>query len=504
MKVVLAIAPWCHAETYPPSQGRSTKLSGPFGQIGGATPPLSLLYLSSALKKAGHQTAMADGFFLRNEQEFIDFIATEAPQLVGFWCSQFSWGRTKRMATKLKQRIPGLRIIVGGQFTTATGGKHLQEPDSQGLDFGLVSGDGEAAIVELVEALNGKRDFAAVGGLVWRKDGQVIFNGKRAFLESLDHIPFPDYDILDIGKYSPAIGSFKCLPSVNMMSVRGCAAKCAFCHSAKSLRSRRMDNVIEEIQWLQRRFGVRHLLFFDENFTYERERVVEFCSKLKEHNIRIRWTCNSRVDTIDLDLVRLMKSAGCWRLQFGAESGVQKQLDTIQKEASPEDNRRGILTAKRGGVDVFASFMFGIPGETYEEGLETIRFACSLPIDYANFLAFSVLAGSAFWENVEQYGRLIGLPAFHKISFVPHSMTHEQLADLLVRAPKTYYMRPRYLVRRFLQQRSWTDIRRNLRGFSAFSRMDARKDYLEVQDAPLEVDPPVLPYRDPPAAAQHV
>ncbi len=481
MRVALAIAPWSHAETYPPSLGRSSVLSGKFGMLGGATPPLSLLYISACLKRAGHQTTFVDGFFVKGqawEEQLLGF----APDLVAMWCTQFSWERTKRAAARLKEVGPaGLRVVLGGTFVNAHGAEGLREPDSAGVDF-LLRGDGELGMVELCAALQGPAApadaLSRILGLAWRPaPGEVQDNPPRPFNQDLDSVPFPDYSLLDVSRYSPAIGSFKCLPSVNMMTVRGCAGECAFCHAAKSLRERSLDNVIEEIKWLQADHGVRHLLFFDETFTYFRERVMAFCARLKQEGIRVRWTCNSRVDTIDPEMLRVMKEAGCWRLQFGAESGVQKQLDTIQKGVTPAQIRAGVEMTKAAGLDAFASFMFGIPGETYAEGLQTIRFAMSLPLDYCNFLNFIPLRGTYFEKDLATHGRLVGPTAFHLLSFVPHSMTHAQLADLMVRGPRSYYFRPSYLARRFFAQRSLTDVKRNLRGFFAFIRQDAGKDF---------------------------
>jgi len=458
-------------------------LSGKFGMLGGATPPLSLLYISAHLKEQGqHQTCFVDGFFVK-DQAWLDAVLGFKPDLIGLWCSQFSWERTKAAARALKERISGgdsVKVVVGGTFVSARRGVGLEEAGADGVDF-LVRGEGEDAMVELAQALAGERPLASIKGLAWRDaDGGVVVNEARPWREDLDSLPFPDYGLLDLSDYAPAIGSYKCLPSVNMMTVRGCAGDCAFCHAANSLRERSLDNVIEEIRWLQENHGVRHLLFFDETFTYFRQRVLEFCSRLEEERIQVSWTCNSRVDTVDPELVDVMRRAGCWRLQFGAESGVQKQLDTLGKGVTPDDIRRAVEITKAGGLDVFASFILGIPGETYEEGLQTIRFAKSLPLDYCNFLNFMPLAGTPFWEDLEQHGTLSGPTAFHLMSFVPHSMTREQLADLMARGPREYYFRPGYLVRRFLAQRSLEDVKRNVRGFFAFIRSDARKDYLDV------------------------
>lgn len=478
MRVAFAIAPWSHLETYPPSQGKRSVLSGKFGMLGGATPPMSLLYISSYIKARGsHETCFVDGFFVKGEQWVEELLSFE-PDLIGLWSTQFSWERTKGAARKLKERgKPGLKVMVGGTFINASGEILLEDPEADGIDY-LVVGEGEDAVLELCQALGGGRGLDTIKGLVWRRGSEVTASETRPWRQDLDGLPFPDYDLLNLGDYTPAIGSYNCLPSVNLMTVRGCAGDCAFCHAANSLRERSLDNVLEEIKWLQGRYGVRHLLLFDETFTFYRERVIEFCRRLEEERIKISWTCNSRVDTVDPELIKIMKRAGCWRLQFGAESGVQKQLDTLCKQVTPEDNRRAAVMTKQGGLDVFASFMLGIPGETYEEGLETIKFAKSLPLDYCNFLNFMPLAGTPFYKDLDRYGTLSGPPAFHLMSFVPHSMTREQLADLMVRGPKEYYFRPSYLIKRFLAQRSLEDVKRNMRGFFAFIGGDPKKDYL--------------------------
>lgn len=466
MKVALAIAPWSHAETYPPSQGRSNRVSGRFGLLGGATPPLSLLYVASSLRAHGHEVWFVDGFFDKDEAFFAGVLDRD-PALVGLWATQFSWERTCALAQALKRRAPKLRIMVGGVHATALGGALLRDPAAEGIDW-LVRRDGEDAAVEIGELMAGARSPASIPGLVWRDGDVVVENADRPYRDDLDALPFPAYDLLDLRRYAPAIGSYKCLPSVNMMTVRGCPGTCAFCHAANSLRARSVENVIEEIQWLQGRYGVRHLLFFDETFTYDRERVIEICRRMGEAGIRLAWTCNSRVDTMDPALLTTMREAGCWRVQLGGESGVQKNLDTIGKGVTVEQNRRAVEMVRAAGLEVFISFMFGIPGETYEEGLETIRFATSLPATYINFLNCIPLAGSALYADAERLGRWVGPPAFHRLAFVPHSMTHAQLADLLVRGPRSFYMRPSYILGRALRMRSRDDLQRNLRGFFAF------------------------------------
>ena len=472
---MLAIAPWSHADAYPPSKGKGAIGSGIFGALGGATPPLGLLYLSASLKNAGHKTRIVDGFFTRGE-DFDKTILSFEPDLVGFWCTQWSWPRTNDTIQRLGSRLPDARFVIGGAFLSADWHAEMSSARCAALDY-VIQGDAEETIVELCEVVRGRRAPGTVRGLVWRRDENTVVNPRRSLPEHLNHIPFPDYGAIDIRRYKPAIGSYKCVPSVNMMTERGCGSSCSFCHSANSLRKRSVDNVIAEIEWLRGRFGVRHLLFFTETFTADREFVLEHCAKLSERNIRIAWTCNSRVDTIDEELLEIMRDAGCWRLQFGAESGVQKQLDTIHKGVSLEQIRRGIEMTRRAGIESFVSFMFGIPGESYDDGLETIRFAKTLPIDYANFLNFTPLSGTHFWKHLHRHGRLVGPPAFHLLSFVPHSMTYDELADLMVRSFKEYYFRPRYLAQRALRQRSIEDVKRNLRGLIAFLRMNAKTDF---------------------------
>ena len=473
MNVLFAIAPWSHEETLPKTMAARSFLNKKFSMTNSLNYPCGILYMCSTLRQAGHSPSFVDGYY-HSEEQLLEKIAEHQAELVGVSCIQFGWEHSKRLMAKVRQRFPDVKIVVGGYYINFWRQNALEDcPD---VDFAIV-GEGEFAICELCEAIEGKRAFEDVDGLVWRKDGQIIKNRRRKPIADLDTIPFPDYTQIRFEDYSPAIGSYKALPSAMIFGSRGCANHCTFCLSDKNVRYRTGKNVVDEIEWLQEEYGVRHIQFFDETFTLKRDRALDFLDQLLRRGIRIPWTANARADTLDMELLRAMKRAGCWRIHVGGESAVQKNLDILRKGITPEQVRQAVHMIRKAGMEAYASFIIGIPGETYEEALQTIKFACELPLDYANFHNLTPCEGSEIDRHLERYGRIVGPRAFHQITFVPYTMTVEQVAELLTLAYKKFYIRPRFLAKKFLAQRSLEDVRRNLRGFLAYFRLKATDHY---------------------------
>jgi len=475
MNVIFTIAPWSHKETLPKSMAARSFLNRKFAMTNSLNYPCGILYMCATLREAGHSPRLVDGYHYTDEQ-IIDEIARDKAKLVGLSCIQFGWPHSKRLMAKIRKRLPDVKIAVGGYYINYWREKALE--DCEDVDFAIV-GEGEFAICKLCEALEGRGRLEDVDGLAWRKNGQIVKNRPKPIAD-LDTIPFPDYSQIKFEDYSPAIGSYKALPSAMLFGSRGCANHCTFCLSDKNVRYRSAENVVDEIEWLQNEHGVRHVQFFDETFTLARDRALDFLGQLDKRDVRIPWTANARADTVDMELLRAMKKGGCWRIHVGGESAIQKNLDILRKGITPDQVRKSVGMIRKAGMEAYASFIIGIPGETYEEALETIRFACSLPLDYANFHNLTPCEGSEIDRHLDEHGRIVGPRAFHQITFVPHTMTVEEVGELLTLAHKKFYMRPKFLVKKFLAQRSLEDVRRNLRGFLAYSRLKAEDHYEAV------------------------
>ncbi len=467
MKVLLAIAPWSYETVHPGSMGKRGLLERIVGAVGGAAEPLGLLYLSSCLEGEGHAVELLDGALVSEDEILARAVALQ-PELIGLSAMMHNWPATQALARRLTQRLPGVPIVLGGPQATCWREETLTECEA--IDFAVV-GEGEDALVELCEALEGRGSLDDVRGLIRRQGEGFVANPPRPPRADLDAIPFPAYDKIDIRSYRPSVGFYNKLPSMNMMTSRGCPHRCSFCISEGRLQLRSVENVLEELSFMTRTHGIRHVTFYDEGLTFSRERTLALCEGIQRAGLDISWCANARVDRVDGELLRAMKAAGCWKILYGLESGVQKNLDAILKGTRVEQAEHALRLTRRAGIETFGTFLFGIPGETFAEGLRTIDFACSLPLDYAAFLNLVPYKGSAIYDDLHEHGVLTGKWSTNLISFVPHSMSREELVQLNVLAARRFYRRPRYLARRLLSLRSVEDVKRNLRGLVAFPRI---------------------------------
>jgi radical SAM superfamily enzyme YgiQ (UPF0313 family) len=182
---------------------------------------------------------------------------------------------------------------------------------------------------------------------------------------------------------------------------------------------------------------------------------------------------------VDRPLLRAFKDAGCWAILLGAESGVQKNLNTIKKGITLEQTRKAVRAAKDAGLKVFTPFIFGIPGETYEEGLRTIEFACELDPDVANFHCLTPFPGTELYDNIEKYGTMsddFTDFTYQGAAFVPHSMRRQDIARLRQIAFKRFYSRPRFILKRFFALRDISDVRAVFKGFRSLFWLWLSKD----------------------------
>jgi radical SAM superfamily enzyme YgiQ (UPF0313 family) len=316
-----------------------------------------------------------------------------------------------------------------------------------------------------------------VRGIAWRDGDRIVVNRDAELIYDLDALPFPARDLVDLNRYSPAIGHYHRLPCTTMIGQRGCRHKCIFCHTNSWMRHgeryRSAESVVDEMQELEDRYGVRDILFWDNNITESCEGINDRCEEILRRKLGVIWSGNTRSDTIDLETARLMKRAGCWKLLIGIESGTQKSLDILEKGETLEQLEQGVKICRQAGIRVFATFIFGAPGEVFDDGLATIEFAKKLNADYTKFFTLAAHPGTALHDKLDLYGTCLGHAASqsHQSSgFVPHTMTKEELDTLLHRANRSFYMRPSYLAYKFRTMRNLEDVRQNLRGFRAYSR----------------------------------
>ncbi|RME38775.1 MAG: radical SAM protein, partial [Thermoflexia bacterium] len=225
----------------------------------------------------------------------------------------------------------------------------------------------------------------------------------RPFIRHLDDLPLPRHDLLPLKKYrAPLVGG----PYAFVVTRRGCPGGCRFCIKhvfyGQSVRFRSPENILAELERLVE-LGVRHVHMYADLFTVSREQVMGLCEGILERGLRVRWTCNSRVDFVDPEMLRMMARAGCWMISWGIESGSEEVLRRVGKGIRLEQVEQALRWAKEAGIRNWGYFIIGLPGETEETIQQTIRLALRLPLDLALFHIAAPYPGSPlFFEVVEK------------------------------------------------------------------------------------------------------
>jgi radical SAM superfamily enzyme YgiQ (UPF0313 family) len=227
-----------------------------------------------------------------------------------------------------------------------------------------------------------------------------------------------------------------------------------------------VENVLEEIELCIKQ-GYREIKFIDDTLAADYDRAMRIAGEIKRRGLDFTWFASACVNQVDKPLLQAFKDAGCWAILFGAESGVQKDLNAIKKGITLDQIRRAVKAAKEAGITVYTPFLFGIPGQTFEDGLKTIEFACELNPDIANFHAITPFPGSELYDNLEKYGTMsddLTDFTYQGAAFVPYSMTRGEIAMLRQLAFRRFYSRPGYILGRIFKFRSMNDIMAALKG----------------------------------------
>ncbi|MDH4137305.1 MAG: radical SAM protein, partial [Anaerolineae bacterium] len=278
------------------------------------------------------------------------------------------------------------------------------------LDF-ILRGEPELTLRELIDILEeaeagGERsvDLSHVQGLAWRRDGQIVVNADRPFIPNLDDLPLPMHHLLPLDKYRiPMLKG----PYTFVVTSRGCPGGCCFCikHVSYqySVRVRSPENIMEEL-WLLKDLGIHNIHMYTDLFTVDRQQVIGLCNLILKEGLKIRWTCNSRVDFVDEEMLQLMGKSGCWMISWGIESGSEEVLKRAHKGISLEKAERALRWSKAAGIKNWGYFIIGLPGETEETIQQTINFSKKLPLDLALFHIAAPYPGTPFFSEVLENG----------------------------------------------------------------------------------------------------
>jgi radical SAM superfamily enzyme YgiQ (UPF0313 family) len=357
------------------------------------------------------------------------------------------------------------------------------------FDIGVL-GEGEITFLELMRKLRDadgmldRLDLASIDGIIYRDGEDLVVTKPREFIKDLSQLPLPARDLYPpLSAYHPTPASYRRLPLGHLLTSRGCPYQCNFCDRkifGTKYRKNSAEMVVAEIEELVKRYGAKEIKFYDDIFILDRARFFKIFELIRSKGLEFPWTCHSRVDNLDMELLREMKRMGCWQILFGLESGDQHNLDLLKKGFAIAKAREAVEMAKREGFSIRADFMVGFPGETKESLRKTVEFAKSLRIDVAHFNVFTPFPGTDLYQLALKEGKILHSDydsyRMHsakeaRLPYVPEDFTEEELKRMAVKAHKEFYLRPRYVLEQAMSIRSVTDLARYAGGLRAIVGM---------------------------------
>lgn len=419
-------------------EGRCTQESGVWAT---QWPPVSLATASAFLEADGHSLRVIDFPALGWDLARLKEVLSDENPYLALW-------NTGTPTLDSDLAVAGIVKQISPRTKTAVMGTHVSVYPEQALKSGsldvVIRGEPEKPIRELSRRDPG--EWGSIAGISFRHplSGRIIHNPDGGFL-SPEEIPAPAWHHLDIRPYRLPL---KGKTFLIVAPVRGCPYPCSFCtariYYGKQLRKRPVRNVVEEIRQDMASFLVRDFFFWADTFTADSHYVQGLCEEILAQGLSISWTCNSRVDTVDRDLLLLMKRAGLWMISFGLESGSQEILDRCGKKTKVEQSRQAISLAKGLGIRTSGHFILGLPGETEETMEETLRLALELPLDIAQFYAAAPFPGTTLYEEAVQEGwirRDNGFSQSHAFMELP-GLSAGRVDAFRKRAFRRFYLRP--------------------------------------------------------------
>lgn len=371
--------------------------------------PLGLGYIAQVLSKEGHSVAILDANAHRWSSEVIEQkIRDSRFDLVGISGLITEYKYIKWLVSVLKKHHPKKMILLGGGLATAVPKLILEKLD---VDI-IVVGEGEETVKELARVLINGGDLQKVKGIWYRENGSIHQTLPHELIQDLNCIPFPRWDLFPLDLYlkTPTLGfdADSSIKTMNLITSRGCPYRCVYCYHdmwGYKFRARSADNIIEEINFLQKQYGVRGISFTDDTFILNKKIVYELCDKLISQKVKVLWSCNGRVDLVNPDLLKRMRRAGCVAIAYGIESGSQKMLDAMRKQVTVEQAKKAIQWTREADIAPLTYMIIGMIGETEQTVQETIDF-CRQTATFAEFSILTPIPGTEVYKMAMEDGKI--------------------------------------------------------------------------------------------------
>lgn len=469
MRVLFLNPPDLKREKYMKEIGRC----GRRAVAGELWPQTGLAYLVAVVKDAGLNPylidAMAENLAL---SDLLERIKNLKPRVIVANTSTPTFKNDVAVLSEIKKIQPVTTVMVGTHCSALP-----QESVSHtAVDFVIIN-EAEDTIVELLEHLNKEDDFDTdslrhIKGIAFNDTdtGEVVITEPRPYIEPLDRLPFPAREFLPNDRYHmPFFGRH---PFATVIPTRGCPWQCIFCRAGKvwgrKIRVRSPENVIAEIEQIRKDIGIRHIVFMTDSLTLNKKWLMEFLDGILTRNIRFQWICNSRVDAVDLEMLKLMRRAGCKLISYGVESGNQQILDRAKKGIRLEDSHRAIQLTRKAGILSMAYFILGLPGENHKTIQDTLDFMKQINPDYINVHIATPFPGTEFYDLARQNNWLVSsdwsdYEEEGSAVVRTEELSAEELVEAQRRAMREFYIRPRWILREIFRLRNHSSISARIR-----------------------------------------
>jgi radical SAM superfamily enzyme YgiQ (UPF0313 family) len=426
-------------------------------------PSLGLGYLAAVASDAGHDVTVLNCVKERLDANgFTAYLQLSQFDVIGFQVFSYDLNVVHKLLEIVRAVQPKAVTVAGGPHPS---GDPLGVLSFLGeLDYAF-AGEAETGFVQWLQLLPGGGDMASVPGLIYRDAAKMVRANPPRFVEDLDALPLPAWELLKPEEYPEAPhGAFtRNFPTAPIILTRGCPCLCTFCSgdtiTGRKVRRRSVANIMTELVSLHAR-GIREVHIEDENFTFSKRYVLEFCDALEQSGLGLSWSLPSgvRIDTLDAELLDRMERAGCYSLALGIEFGVDRVMQLAKKGLTVAGIRQKMELFRGRRIKTTGFFLFGIPGETYEEMEKTLDLALQLPLDRAQFNNFMPLPGSSIWKDLEREGLLDRIDwdrmFVHDVAYCDEGINPKRIKSLQRKAYLRFYLRPRVLFSLIFEVRS--------------------------------------------------
>lgn len=450
--------------------------------------PISLPSIAAVLRESNFNVGLYD-FVVENYSwnKAVNIATKEKPDLIILNIATATYYGDREFVKETKKKLPKTHLTAIGNHATALPEKVLKETK---LDS-VVRGEPEEICLELAKAIQNNQSLIKVLGISFKKlssgrgtlvppaptkvgapadrrgadfspppqtkvcdpaGRQILHNPERPPIADLDKLPFPARDMLKNERYFMPVYN---KPYTLIIASRGCPNHCIFCtahcYYGRQFRTRSPKNVADEMEEIEKKYKIYYATMWADTFTLNKQWVLDFCDEIEKRRLIIKWMCNSRVNTVDLEMLKTMKVAGCTGIAYGVESGVQEILDRAKKGITLAQIRQAFKLTRLASIDSLAHIIFGLPGETKETIRQTIKFVKKLDPDYAQFYCAVPFPGTEFYDISKKEGWLAtddwSRYEINQPIIETPQLRLQDLSRAKKRAYLSFYLRPIYMLK---------------------------------------------------------